>query len=140
MVNPPKKGVNSIECVELYEKETEIIYGGLKKRSKLLAAKLNAIPNIKTNELEGAMYSFARVFLTKSAIDAARAKNLAPDMFYCLEALENTGLVLVPGSGFRQKEGTFHFRITNLIFKTDEFEAALDLFKTFNENFFKQYP
>jgi len=32
-----------------------------------------------------------------------------------MEVLKNTGIVLVPGSGFGQKPGTYHFRITTLI-------------------------
>ncbi len=140
MVNPPKEGVNSPEVVEQYKRETELIFGGLKKRAKLLEEKLNAIPGIKTNVVEGAMYAFPRVFLKESAIKAAKAKGLAPDAFYCAEALEATGLVLVAGSGFRQKEGTFHFRITNLLYNVEEFDTALNAFKEFNARFFKQYP
>lgn len=33
-----------------------------------------------------------------------------PDMFYCMKLLEEEGICLVPGSGFGQREGTFHFR------------------------------
>lgn len=35
---------------------------------------------------------------------------LAPDMFFCLCLLEETGICVVPGSGFGQQEGTYHFR------------------------------
>jgi len=140
MVNPPKAGVNSIEVVEKHKKETDLIFGGLLKRSKLLTEKLNTIPGIKTNELEGAMYAFPRIFLTESAIKAAKEKGMAPDMMYCIEALEATGLVLVPGSGFKQREDTYHFRITNLLYNVEEFDAVLDAFKVFNANFFKKYP
>jgi alanine transaminase len=31
-----------------------------------------------------------------------------------MEMLMNTGIVVVPGSGFGQKDGTFHFRTTFL--------------------------
>ena len=136
MVNPPKAGVNSPEVVELYQKERTMIFEGLKKRSKLLTEKLNAIPGITANELEGAMYSFPRVHLTDSAIKAAKAKGMAPDAMYCVEVLEQTGIVVVPGSGFKQRDGTHHFRITNLIYQTEEFEAALESFKDFNKRFF----
>lgn len=140
MVNPPKEGVNSPEVVEKHKKEVEMIFGGLKKRSKILAEKLNSIPGLKTNTIEGAMYAFPSVQLTDSAIKAAKEKGVAPDALYCIEALEETGIVVVPGSGFRQKEGTHHFRITNLIYDTEEFDKALDSFKSFNEKFFKKYP
>jgi alanine transaminase len=140
MVNPPKEGVNSPEVVKKHKEEIETIFGGLKERSKILAEKLNSIPGLKTNKIEGAMYAFPRVFLTESAIKAAKDKGMAPDAMYCKEALEETGIVVVPGSGFRQKEGTHHFRITNLIYNTEEFDKALDSFKSFNERFFKKYP
>lgn len=140
MVNPPKEGVNSPAIVERHKKEIEMIYGGLKKRSKLLTQKLNEIPGIKSNELEGAMYCFPSVFLKESAIKAAKEKGIAPDVLYCVEALEATGIVIVPGSGFKQKEGTFHFRITNLLYQTEEFEEALVAFKEFNKKFFEKYP
>lgn len=32
-------------------------------------------------------------------------------MFYCMKLLEEEGICLVPGSGFGQREGTFHFRL-----------------------------
>jgi len=140
MVNPPKEGVNSPEVVEKYKKEVEMIFSGLQKRSKILEEKLNLIPGLKTNLIEGAMYAYARIFLTDSAIKAAKEKGVEPDAMYCEQVLRETGLVTVPGSGFKQKEGTYHFRLTNLIYNTDEFDKALDSLKTFNENFFKKYP
>lgn len=33
-----------------------------------------------------------------------------PDLFYCMKLLEETGICLVPGSGFGQRDGTYHFR------------------------------
>lgn len=38
----------------------------------------------------------------------------APDWLYCREVLQATGIVVVPGSGFGQADGTFHFRTTFL--------------------------
>lgn len=35
---------------------------------------------------------------------------LVPDMFYCMRLLDEEGICLVPGSGFGQREGTYHFR------------------------------
>jgi alanine transaminase len=139
MVNPPKEGVNSPEVVEKHNKEYDLVFGGLKKRSIMLTEKLNSIPGIKTNEIEGALYAYPRVFLPERAIKAAKERGLAPDAMYCVEALEDCGLVLVPGSGCGQKDGTHHFRITNLIFNTAEFDQALEAFKRFNEKFFAKY-
>lgn len=63
----------------------------------------------------GAMYSFPRISLPPAAIEAAKAKGKAPDVMYCLELLEETGLSCVPGSGFKQVPGTFHIRTTILV-------------------------
>jgi alanine transaminase len=60
------------------------------------------------------MYLFPTIHLPQKAIDAAKADSKAPDEFYCLQLLDATGVCLVPGSGFGQKEGTFHFRTTFL--------------------------
>jgi len=35
---------------------------------------------------------------------------MEPDAMYCYQLLEETGICVVPGSGFGQKEGTYHFR------------------------------
>jgi aspartate/methionine/tyrosine aminotransferase len=54
-------------------------------------------------------------------------KGLAPDVMYCLELLDHTGIAATPGSGFGQKEGSFHFRTTILApeEKLDQFCASL---------------
>ncbi len=39
-----------------------------------------------------------------------QALGIQPDMLYCLRLLEETGICVVPGSGFGQKDGTYHFR------------------------------
>lgn len=52
--------------------------------------------------------------LVQSRVNRGRlslqAHNMAPDMFYCMKLLEETGICVVPGSGFGQREGTYHFR------------------------------
>ena len=60
------------------------------------------------------MYAFPRIQLSARAVAAARAEDMEPDEFYCAELLRNTGVVVVPGSGFCQVDGTFHFRTTFL--------------------------
>jgi len=139
MVNPPKRGECTDETVDLYEKEHKDIFGGLKYRSQILTEKLNAIPGITTNKLEGAMYCFPRVHFSEKFCKIAKEKGMAPDGLYCMEALNSCGIVMVAGSGFGQRAGTHHFRITNLIYKTQEFERALDSFKDFNKKFHEKY-
>ena len=48
------------------------------------------------------------------AIAAAKARGVEPDFLYCEELLDTTGICTVPGSGFGQEEGTYHFRTTFL--------------------------
>jgi alanine transaminase len=53
--------------------------------------------------------------------------------------LKQTGIAVVPGSGFRQYPGTYHFRITTLILPESKLQAKLEDFKRFNEAFHKKY-
>ncbi len=140
MVNPPKPGVNSPEVVERHQKELKTIYEGMKTRAKHLTQKLNTMSHIKCNEIEGAMYAFPSVLITESAIAAAKERNISPGQFFCSEVLKNIGLVIVPGRGFKQRENTYHFRITILIYNTEEFDAALEKLKAFAQKFFETYP
>jgi len=63
---------------------------------------------------EGALYAFPSIKLPEGALEAAKANGKSPDAYYCLQLLDKTGIVAVPGSGFGQREGTFHFRTTIL--------------------------
>ena len=56
-----------------------------------------------------------------------------------MKMLEETGIMTVPGSGFGQEEGTYHFRITNLVTPSDEMKDTLDRLKVFNENFHQKF-
>ena len=91
------------------------LFDSLKQRAAMVTRELNQMKNIRSNEVEGAMYAFPSITFSQKAIAAAKAANQAPDLFYCLEVLKNTGIALVPGSGFKQAPGTYHFRITTLI-------------------------
>jgi glutamate--glyoxylate aminotransferase len=98
----------------------------------------NACENVVCNFTEGAMYSFPQVKLPNAAVAAARQAGKAPDVFYCLKLLEATGISTVPGSGFGQKEGTFHVRTTILPSEKD-MPGIMASFKKFNSDFMTQY-
>jgi alanine transaminase len=51
-----------------------------------------------------------QLHLPKKAIVAAKEAGQAADVFYAFQLLENTGICIIPGSGFGQKPGTYHFR------------------------------
>lgn len=48
------------------------------------------------------MYLFPRLHLPQKAIKAAEEAKTAADAFYARRLLDATGIVVVPGSGFRQ--------------------------------------
>jgi len=66
------------------------------------------------------MYAFPQIHLSKSAIAEAKKRGVAPDFLYCMDMVEKTGIMTVPGSGFGQKKDTYHFRITNLVCPTEK--------------------
>jgi hypothetical protein len=47
----------------------------------------------------------AQITLPPKFIAEAKKENMAADLLYCMKLLEGTGIVVVPGSGFGQKEG-----------------------------------
>jgi alanine transaminase len=81
------------------------------------------------------MYLFPTITLSEKAIAAAKEAGHAPDEFYCLKLLDATGVCLVPGSGFGQKEGTFHFRTTFLAPGTEWVERI----RVFHEGFVGEF-
>jgi len=53
--------------------------------------------------------------------------------------LEQTGIVLVPGSGFKQEPGTYHHRITTLILPDEKLKRKMEDLYKFNEDFHNKY-
>ena len=95
--------------------------------------------NVKAKDIEGALFSFPKVTFSKNAILAAEKEGMEVDLFYCLEILKNTGIVVVPRSGFKQSPGTFHFRITILVLPEKKLENKMVLLKEFNNSFHAKY-
>lgn len=86
----------------------------LTRRARLVAGSLNELEGVSCNEVEGAMYAFPRITLPPAALEAAARAGKAADFLYCMELLDKTGIVTVPGSGFGQEKGTLHLRTTIL--------------------------
>ncbi|KAG6835726.1 hypothetical protein H0H93_015283 [Arthromyces matolae] len=125
MVRPPKAGDESFE---LWEKETNTIHAALASRTKLMADRLNALPGISCVSSPGALYLHPKVTLSPKAIDAAKEAQKTPDVFYSLKLLDETGICVTPGSGFGQKEGEWHFRLTCLCPGVEEYVGSLERF------------
>lgn len=84
------------------------------------------------------MYAFPQIRLPEKAIEAAKKAGQAPDVFYAFQLLEQTGICIVPGSGFGQRPGTYHFR-TTILPQPAKLKEMLDMFRAFHEKFLKQY-
>jgi len=124
MVRPPKPGDPSYE---LYAQERNCILHALRCRAKIVADGLNAIPGISCQHVAGAMYAFPRITLPPDCTDFE----------YCLRLLEETGICVVPGSGFGQVPGTFHFR-TTILPPTDKIEFVVQRTADFHVRFAKE--
>lgn len=135
MCNPPQPGD---ESYEKYEKEMEEGLSSLRRRAHVMTDAFNSLEGVTCNFTEGAMYSFPQLHLPAKAIAAAKAAGKTPDTFYCLQLLEETGIVTVPGVGFGQEEGTFHMRTTILPLE-DKIAEFVEKFKSFHTKFMEKY-
>eukprot|EP01027_Heterolobosea_sp_BB2_P022498 GEZU01033141.1.p1 GENE.GEZU01033141.1~~GEZU01033141.1.p1 ORF type:complete len:499 (-),score=198.56 GEZU01033141.1:69-1565(-) len=135
MVNPPKPGDASYEQ---YVSERDAIIQSLKRRAQTLVKKLNELEGVTCNEAEGAMYAFPMITLPPKAIAEAQKQGIQPDLFYAMKLLEATGVCVVPGSGFGQKQGTYHFRTTFLP-PEDQINSVVERMGAFHAKFMKEY-
>jgi alanine-synthesizing transaminase len=89
---------------------------------------LNQIPGISCVKPQGAFYAFPKVQLPSGITDEQ----------YVLELLEETGVLVVYGSGFGQTPGTSHFRI---VFLPDEniLRQSYTLIAEFTDKFYKKH-
>jgi len=85
------------------------------------------------------MYGFPSIKMSPKALAMAESMQVAPDFMYCMDMLNETGIMTVPGSGFGQIEGTHHFRITNLVSPTSDMKLCLENLEKFNDKFHARY-
>lgn len=135
VVDPPKEGQ---ESYEQFAREKRQILADLKRKAKLVADTFNSVEGVKSNKVAGAMYAFPRLELPAKAIQEAKSKNVPPDFYYALQFLEKYGVCVVPGSGFGQRPGTYHFR-TTILPQPDVFEDMMDRFRKFHSEFLNTY-
>jgi len=133
MVSPP---LPEDDSYGRFEQENEGIYQGLKERSKKLVEGLNKIPGINCAVAEGAMYAFPSIEVPEKAFQKANELGTTTDNLYALSLLEETGICVVPASGFGQAKGRVGFRTTFLHPDTLD---AIELFAEHHEKFVKQY-
>jgi len=136
MVSPPKKGDESYDT---YVSERDAILSDLKEKAQILGERINQIPGMSLEPPQGAMYAFVRfelpddpsVDINKMSPVERQSYEAKKDFDYCMALLEETGICVVPGSGFGQMPGTLHFRTTFLPPK-DEIVEFVDKLKDFH--------
>lgn len=82
------------------------------------------------------MYAFPAVEIPEKAFEKAKEMGTTPDNLYALSLLEETGICVVPASGFGQKKGRVGFRTT---FLHPDTVKAIDLFRKHHEKFVREY-
>ncbi|XP_032079317.1 alanine aminotransferase 1 isoform X2 [Thamnophis elegans] len=135
VVNRPQPGDPSYQR---FSQEKAAVLGALARKARLTEEIFNRAPGIHCNPVQGAMYAFPRIELPLRAVQEAQAQGQAPDMFFCLRLLEETGICVVPGSGFGQREGTFHFRMT-ILPPEEKLEILLQKLSQFHAKFTREY-
>ncbi|KAA8495774.1 Alanine aminotransferase 2 [Porphyridium purpureum] len=135
MVNRPKPGSPSYE---LWEKEYNSTFQSLARKADKLAKGLNAIPGVSCSDQLFAMYAFPKIQLPPKAIQVAEKEGMAADAFYCMNLLQETGICVVPGSGFLQVPGTFHFR-TTILPPEDKMDSVIAKLRDFHMGFCEKY-
>jgi len=135
ILNPPLEGDASFP---LFSQERTEILANLSLKAKLVTEALNEIPGVQSLPVEGAMYAFPQVYLPERFLAEAEKLGKAPDMLYCIKMLEATGVIVVPGSGFGQRNGTWHYRIT-ILPQEDKLKRVLERMKSFHMKFLKEY-
>lgn len=141
MVSPPQPGDESYET---YVRERVGILSSLKKRAEILGNGINQIDGMSVDIPHGAMYAFVKIQLPpEKEVDMSRlspgerlAYETKRDSDYCMQLLEETGICVVPGSGFGQLPGTLHFRTTFLP-PQEEIEELVVQMKRFHEQYTK---
>lgn len=132
MVNPPREGQPSYD---LYQQEYNHIFNSLYERATALYNAFSQMEGVECAEPQGSMYLFPSIHLPQKAVEAAKKEGRSADEFYCLRLLDATGVCLVPGSGFGQKENTLHFRTTFLAPGTEWVGRIVEFHKKFMDEY-----
>lgn len=135
VMNPPKDGE---ESYPLYKKEKDGLIDSLKRRAEMIEGVLNELEGVSCTSIDGALYAFPTITLPEGAFKKAKEIGKTGEWLYCKEMLENTGIVIVPGNGFGQKDGTHHFR-TTILPGEDQIESVCDRMRNYHKEFLSKY-
>jgi len=99
---------------------------------------LRSMPGISCPFVDGGVSAFPRIVLPAKAVNAAREKGEDPDVFYCLELLEQEGIAAIPRFFSARADGTSYFH-TMIQPAEDTHDDFLERFTRFHLNFMQQY-
>ncbi|OGU59072.1 MAG: aminotransferase [Ignavibacteria bacterium GWF2_33_9] len=112
-------------CLDGKQEHLKDVISRLERRRDIAMSKLATIDGISLVQPEGAFYAFASI-------------DVKDDTHFCTQLLQETGVVLVPGSGFGQKPGSHHFRIV-ILPQEKVLEDAFDLIAEFYKEYKTKY-
>ncbi len=98
----------------------------LTRRRDMTYEMLNAVPGISCVAPEGAFYAFPRLHINQS------------DNLFVAQLIKETGVVVVPGTGFGQVPGTQHFRVVFLP-QDEVLEKAYKNIAAFTEKYIEKH-
>ena len=102
MVSPPNEGSESFQR---FAQEKQSILRDLHEKATMIREAFTQMEGVECFGETGAMYLFPRL---------NKLPEGKTDFDYCMALLEETGLCVVNGSGFGQREGSHHLRIAFL--------------------------
>lgn len=80
LVNPPRPGDPSYD---LYHKEMTEIISSLRSKARLVCQRMNRIPGVQCNEIQGSMEAFPRLDIPQEAWHDARVKKVHAAVCSC---------------------------------------------------------
>ena len=138
MCKPPRPNEASFPT---FIHEKTCILNSYEKRAKLLVDGLNSIDGITSPEIHGAIYAFPSIeSLPLAAIQNAEKIGIPADELYCLELLENTGILVSPASNFSTQKNSncYGFRMS-LLFHEDDVDRIISQISTHHQMFCEKY-
>ncbi|XP_053915296.1 alanine aminotransferase 1-like [Cuculus canorus] len=111
LMDPPDEG-DPIQ--KALEEHRGALLHSLAHNARLVQEVLARAPGICCHPVQGGARAFPRIQLPPRALRHAQELGLEPDVFFCRELLEATGIVVAPGSEFGQPEGTHHVGLSLL--------------------------
>ncbi len=107
------------------QKHLSGVIARLENRRRITMEKLATIDGISLVQPEGAFYAFPSI-------------DVEDDAHFCAELIKETGVVVVPGTGFGQRPGSHHFRIV-ILPPEDVMNDAFNLIKEFYSIYKSKY-